>query len=112
MYQLVPGSTSEDNRLDTIELKFRHQGETENGDDARGTRNKYVGHFARKGWLILDLTTALNAWQLDYKSNQVVLLSFKVICSASLILELLPKMISGRVSGDLQEEFRGPAEAG
>lgn len=66
-YQLVEGSTDETNLLDTVEMKFKDE-----------------------GWLVLDLTKAVKKWQLDYHTNQGLMVK---IVRSDQDLELLPVAI-------------------
>ncbi len=48
LYQLKNGTTTEEDRLDTIEIRYSDE-----------------------GWVILDVTEAVRDWQRDYRTNLV-----------------------------------------
>ena len=77
-YQLVEGSTGEANLLDSISMKFKD-----------------------KGWLILDLTKAVESWQLDFHTNQGLLVE---IIRKDAELQLHPTAIGLTTNRDVQED--------
>ena len=82
-FQLVEGSTGERNLLDSLEVSF-----------------------AQQGWLIMNLTRALKAWQLDYHTNQGLMV--EIVRKESPDIQLHPVAVglaTNRDSGPDTEAF-------
>eukprot|EP00095_Tigriopus_kingsejongensis_P009228 maker-scaffold851_size88925-snap-gene-0.20 protein:Tk09228 transcript:maker-scaffold851_size88925-snap-gene-0.20-mRNA-1 annotation:"tgf-beta ligand glass bottom boat protein" len=81
-YQLVEGSTGEDNLLDSQKLQFKDQ-----------------------GWIVLDITRALKAWQYDYHTNQGLMVEIIRISAQMQLHPVAVGLATNREAHPDQEAF-------